>query len=82
MFAQLNPGTVPRPRGHTGTLAVRLRRVEEIETLGFGVVADMNRESRHPGQRPPPHRAAPRRTSPAAERQAGQPFSQTAGRAR
>jgi hypothetical protein len=25
---------------------VRLRRAEEIETLGFGVVADMNRESR------------------------------------
>jgi hypothetical protein len=25
---------------------VRLRRAEEIEALGFGVVADMNRESR------------------------------------
>jgi hypothetical protein len=46
MFAQLNPGAVPRARGHTGTPAVRLRRAEEIETLGFGVVADMNRESR------------------------------------
>jgi hypothetical protein len=45
-FAQLNPGAVPRARGHTGTPAVRLRRAEEIETLGFGVVADMNRESR------------------------------------
>jgi len=45
-FVQLNPGTVPRARGHTGTPAVRLRRAEEIETLGFGVVADMNRESR------------------------------------
>ncbi len=49
-FAQLNPGAVPPARGHTGTPAVRLRRAEEIETLGFGVVADMNRES-HP-QRP------------------------------
>ena len=46
VFAQLNPGTVPQARGHTGTPAVRLRRAEEIETLGFGVVADMNRESR------------------------------------
>jgi hypothetical protein len=45
-FAQLNPGAVPRARGHTATPAVRLRRAEEIETLGFGVVADMNRESR------------------------------------
>jgi Transcription factor WhiB len=45
-FVQLNPGTVPRARGHSGTSAVRLRRAEEIETLGFGVVADMNRESR------------------------------------
>jgi WhiB family transcriptional regulator, redox-sensing transcriptional regulator len=46
VFARLNPGSVPPARGHTGTPAVRLRRVEEIETLGFGVVADMNRESR------------------------------------
>jgi WhiB family transcriptional regulator, redox-sensing transcriptional regulator len=46
VFVQLNPGTVPPARGHTGTPAVRLRRAEEIETLGFGVVADMNTESR------------------------------------
>ncbi len=46
VFAQLNLGNVPPARGHTGTPAVRLRRAEEIETLGFGVVADMNRESR------------------------------------
>jgi hypothetical protein len=45
-FVQLNPGNVPRPRGHTGTSAVRLRRAEEIETLGYQVVADMNHESR------------------------------------
>jgi hypothetical protein len=45
-FVQLNPGTVPRARGHTGTSAVRLRRAEEIETLGYQVVADMNHESR------------------------------------
>jgi WhiB family redox-sensing transcriptional regulator len=45
-FVQLNPGNVPRARGHTGTPAVRLRRAEEIEALGFAVVADMNRESR------------------------------------
>jgi hypothetical protein len=49
-FAQLNPGAVPSARGHTATPAVRLRRAEEIETLGFNVVADMNRESR--SQRP------------------------------
>jgi hypothetical protein len=49
-FVQLNPRTVPLPRGHSGTSAERLRRAEEIETLGFGVVADMNRESR--AQRP------------------------------
>jgi hypothetical protein len=45
-FVQLNPSTVPRARGHTGTPAVRLRRAEEIETLGYQVVADMNTESR------------------------------------
>jgi WhiB family redox-sensing transcriptional regulator len=50
VFVQLNPGNVPQARGHTGSPAVRLRRAEEIETLGFGVVADMNRESR--SQRP------------------------------
>jgi predicted DNA-binding protein (UPF0251 family) len=46
VFVQLNPGSVPQARGHTGTPAVRLRRAEEIETLGFEVVADMNTESR------------------------------------
>ncbi len=45
-FVQLNPGNVPRPRGHAGSPAVRLRRAEEIETLGYQVVADMNTESR------------------------------------
>jgi hypothetical protein len=50
VFAQLNPGNVPPARGLTGTPAMRLRLAEEIETLGFGVVADMNRESR--SQRP------------------------------
>ncbi len=60
VFAQLNFGNVPRARGHTGTPAVRLRRAEEIETLGFGVVADMNTESR--AQRPNVrHRAIQRR---------------------
>jgi WhiB family redox-sensing transcriptional regulator len=58
-FVQLNPGNVPRRRGHTGS-PVRLRRAEEIETLGFGVVADMNTESR--AQRPNVrHRAVQRR---------------------
>ena len=46
VFVQLNPRGVPQARGHTGTPSVRLRRAEEIETLGFGVVADMNTESR------------------------------------
>jgi WhiB family transcriptional regulator, redox-sensing transcriptional regulator len=46
MFAQLNPGAVPPARGHTATPGIRLRRAEEIEALGLGVVADMNRESR------------------------------------
>ncbi len=45
-FVQLNPGGVPPGRGPTVDRAVRLRRAEEIETLGFGVVADMNTESR------------------------------------
>jgi hypothetical protein len=45
LFVQLNPGSVPRDRGHTADPAVRLRRAEEIETLGFGVVADMNAET-------------------------------------
>jgi WhiB family redox-sensing transcriptional regulator len=44
VFVQLNPGGVPGSRG-TVDPAVRLRRAEEIETLGFGVVADMNHES-------------------------------------
>jgi WhiB family redox-sensing transcriptional regulator len=60
VFVQLNPGSVPPRRGHTADPAVRLRRAEEIETLGFGVVADMNTESRanRPSVR---HRAVRRR---------------------
>jgi hypothetical protein len=82
-FAQLNPGVVPPRRGHTGTPAVRLRRAEEIETLGFGVVADMNRESR--SQRPSVrHRTvasrAERAQQLAAER-AGRPVRRQAERA-
>jgi WhiB family transcriptional regulator, redox-sensing transcriptional regulator len=46
VFVQLNLGSVPPGRGPTVDRAVRLRRAEEIETLGFGVVADMNTESR------------------------------------
>jgi hypothetical protein len=45
-FVQLNPGNVPRARGQTVPPAVRLRRAEEIEALGYRVVADMNSESR------------------------------------
>ncbi len=60
VFVQLNPGNVPQARGHTGTPAVRLRRAEEIETLGFGVVADMNRESR-PDRASVRHHAVQRR---------------------
>ncbi len=60
VFVQLNPGSVPRSRDGTTDPAVRLRRAEEIETLGFGVIADMNHESRanKPGVR---HRAVRRR---------------------
>ncbi len=46
VFVQLNSGGVPGSRGPTTDPAVRLRRAEEIETLGMRVVADMNTESR------------------------------------
>jgi Transcription factor WhiB len=78
-FVRLNPGRVPRARGYTGTSAVRLRRAEEIETLGFGVVADMNQESR--AQRPSVrHRAGQRAQQLLAER-ASRPQRRQAERA-
>ncbi len=83
VFVQLNLGNVPRARGHTGTPAVRLRRAEEIETLGFGVVADMNHESRAT-RASVRHRAVQRRAERAqqlsAER-ASRPASRQAERA-
>src|SRR6266536_3287988 len=45
VFVQLNPGTVLHRRGHTIDPAVRLRRAEELATLGAQVVADMNTEN-------------------------------------
>jgi WhiB family transcriptional regulator, redox-sensing transcriptional regulator len=64
-FVQLNPSTVPARRGHTVSPVVRLRRAEEIETLGFRVVTDMNTESR--AQRPAVRRRAVQRRADRAQ---------------
>jgi hypothetical protein len=82
-FVQLNPDNVPPARGHTVPPAVRLRRAEEIEALGFRVIADMNHES-HPQRPSVRHRAvaarAQRAQQTAAER-ASRPARRQAERA-
>jgi len=69
-FVQLNPSGVPPSRGPNVDRAVRLRRAEEIETLGFGVVADMNTESR--ANRPSVRYHAVQRRAERAQRLAGE----------
>jgi hypothetical protein len=46
MFVALNHGQVPTPRGSHGEQGVRLRRAEEIETLSYRTVVELNAESR------------------------------------
>jgi hypothetical protein len=46
VFVALNPGQLPAPRGPHGEQGVRLRRAEEIETLSYRTVVELNAESR------------------------------------
>ena len=46
MFVALNPGQLPARRGPKGEQGVRLRRAEEIETLSYRAVVELNAESR------------------------------------
>ena len=46
MFVTLNHGQLPTPRGAQADQAARLRRDEEIQTLGYRTVVALNGESR------------------------------------
>jgi hypothetical protein len=46
VFVALNPGQLPTRRGPQAEQGVRLRRAEEIETLSYRTVVDLNAESR------------------------------------
>jgi hypothetical protein len=50
-FVALNPGQLPTQRGPHGEQGVRLRRAEEIETLSYRTVVELNAESRLAAQR-------------------------------
>jgi WhiB family redox-sensing transcriptional regulator len=51
VFAALNQGQLPTRRGPHGEQGVRLRRAEEIETLSYRTVVELNAESRLAPQR-------------------------------
>jgi hypothetical protein len=60
VFAALNQGQLPARRGRHTEQRVRLRRAEEIETLSYRTVVELNAESRlAPERRVPPSPAAP-----------------------
>jgi hypothetical protein len=46
VFVTLNHGQLPTPRGPQADQAARLRRAEEIQTLGYRTVVALNGESR------------------------------------
>jgi hypothetical protein len=46
VFVALNHGQLPTPRGAQAEQAARLRREEEIQTLGYRAVVALNGESR------------------------------------
>jgi hypothetical protein len=51
MFVALNPGQLPAARGPHAEQGVRLRRAEEMETLSYRTVVELNAESRLAPQR-------------------------------
>jgi hypothetical protein len=46
VFVTLNPGQLPTRRGPQAEQGIRLRRAEEIETLSYRTMVDLNAESR------------------------------------
>jgi hypothetical protein len=46
VFVMLNPGQLPTRRGPQAEQGIRLRRAEEIETLSYRTMVDLNAESR------------------------------------
>jgi hypothetical protein len=51
LFVALNPGQLPTRRGPQTEQGVRLRRAEEIQTLSYRTVVELNAESRLAPQR-------------------------------
>jgi WhiB family transcriptional regulator, redox-sensing transcriptional regulator len=51
VFVALNPGQLPTRRGPQAEQGLRLRRAEEIETLSYRTVVELNAESRLAPQR-------------------------------
>jgi hypothetical protein len=60
VFVALNSGQLPAPRGPRAEQGLRLRRAEEIETLSYRTVVELNSENRlAPSCGWPPSRAVP-----------------------
>ena len=51
VFVALNSGQLPTQRGSQAEQGVRLRRAEEIETLSYRTMVELNAESRLAAQR-------------------------------
>jgi WhiB family redox-sensing transcriptional regulator len=72
MFIALNAGQLPARRGPHAEQGVRLRRAEEIETLGYRTVVELNAESRlAPERRVATIARRPERAQRLAEERAG-----------
>jgi hypothetical protein len=74
VFAALNQGQLPARRGPHAEQGVRLRRAEEIETLSYRTVVELNAESRlAPERRVATIARRPERARRLAEERAGRP---------
>jgi hypothetical protein len=81
-FLALNGGQLPVRRGPHAEQGVRLRRAEEIETLSYRTVVELNAGSRLPPRTVGGHHHPPPRTRPTAGRRAGRPRRPPAAPAR
>jgi hypothetical protein len=83
VFVALNPGQLPTRRGLQAEQGVRLRRAEEIETLSYRTVVELNAESRLvPQRRVATIARRPERAQRLVEERAGRADRRQAERAR
>jgi hypothetical protein len=82
VFVALNPGQLPTRRGPQTEQGVRLRRAEEIETLSYRTVVELNAESRlAPERRVATIARRPQRAQRLVEERAGRAERRQADRA-